>query len=135
VRTSQRGPVRWGRVIGLAFALEVALFAALVPLQPLLSLHVWFAAIAVGVALFGYVAGRLAARGVTSGAVLNGLLVGVLATIIYLVLCALGPGGIPAAVAVYGAPLYILLNGLRIVACTAGALHQTRSSTGAGSTG
>ena len=119
--------IRWGRVIGLAFALEVALFAALVPLQPLLSLHVWFAAIAVGVALFGYVAGRLAARGVKSGAVLNGLLVGVLATIIYLVLCALGPGGIPAAVAVYGAPLYILLNGLRVVACTAGAFHQTRT--------
>src|SRR5438105_4654506 len=115
--------IRWGRVVGLAFALEAALFAALVPIQSLLSLKVWFAAIAFGCAIFGYIAGRLAARGLKSGAVLNGLLVGVLATIIYIVLCMLGPGGLPAAVAIYGAPLYISLNGLRIVGCTLGAVH------------
>ncbi len=122
-KVSQRGSIRWGRVIGLAFALEVALFAALVPLQPLLSLRVWFAAVAIGCVLFSYVAGRLAARGLPTGAVLNGALVGVIATFIYIVLCVLGPGGLTAAVAVYGAPLYISLNALRIGGCTAGAIH------------
>ena len=101
------------------------MFAALVPLQPLLSLRVWFAAVAAACVVFGYIAGRLAARRLASAGVLNGLLVGVLATIIYLVLCAVGPGGIPAAVAVYGAPLYITVNALRIIACTIGAMHQT----------
>ena len=118
--------IRWGRVVGLAFVLEAALFAALVPIQSLLSLRVWFAAVAVGCALFGYIAGRFAARGLTSHAVLHGLLVGVVATLIYLALCALGPGGIPAAVAVYGLHLYVLNNMLRIAGCLAGAAHQAR---------
>ena len=118
--------VRWGRVVGLAFALEAALFATLVPIQSLLTLRVWFAAIAFGCAIFGYIAGRLAARGLTSGAVLNGFLVGVLATVIYLAVCMAGPGGLPAAIAFYGAPLYVLVNALRIIGCTLGALHQAR---------
>jgi hypothetical protein len=113
--------IRWGRVIGLAFALEAALFASLVPLQQVISQRLWFVAVAIGCALFGYIAGRLAARGLKSGAALNGLLVGVLATIIYIVLCLVGPGGLPAAIALYGAPLYVSLNALRIVGCTLGA--------------
>jgi len=123
-----RNRIRWGRVVGLAFALEAALFAALVPLQPFFSLRVWFALVAIGCALFGYIAGRLVSRGLSSGAMLHGLLVGVLATIIYIVLCALGPGGLPAAVAAYGAPLYVSLNALRIAGCVAGAVHgKTRA--------
>jgi len=115
--------LRWGRVIGLAFALEVVLFVTLVPLQPLLARNTWFAAVTFGCALFGYIAGRLAARGLRSQAVLHGLLVGILATIIYLAICTLAPGGIAAAVAVYGAPLFVLLNALRIAGCTVGAVH------------
>src|SRR5215467_11674595 len=105
--------MRWGRVIGLAFALEAALFVTLVPLQNPLALRPWFVAVTIGCVLFGYIAGRLAARGLTSRAVLHGLLVGVLATIIYIVLCLVAPGGIAAAIAVYGAPLYVSLNALR----------------------
>jgi hypothetical protein len=116
--------IRWARVIGLAFALEAVLFASLVPLQQVISQRLWFVLVAIGCAVFGYIAGRLAARGLTSGVVLNGLLVGVLATIIYIVLCMLGPGGLPAAIAAYGAPLYILNNALRIAGCVIGAVHQ-----------
>ena len=119
--------IRWGRVVGLAFALEAALFAALVPLQAVLSLHVWFVAVAVGCAVFGYAAGRLAARGLTSQAVLHGILVGVIATGIYLVINLLAPGGLAAAVAFYGAPLFVAVNALRIVGCAAGAFHQARA--------
>jgi hypothetical protein len=119
--------VRWGRVIGLAFALEAALFAALVPLQQLLSLRVWFTAVAIGCAVFAYAAGRLAARGLTSHAVLHGLLVGVIATGIYLVINVFAPGGLRATVAFYGATLFVLLNALRIAGCAVGALHQQSS--------
>jgi hypothetical protein len=115
--------MRWGRIVGLAFALEAALFVTLVPLQPLISQRLWFVAVTIGCALFGCLAGRFAARGLTSRAVLHGLLVGILATIIYIGLCLAGPGGIAAAVAVYGAPLYVSLNVLRIVSCAAGAMH------------
>lgn len=115
--------LRWGRIVGLTFGLEVALFVTLVPLQKPLPLRAWFAAVAVGCVLFGYLAGRLAARGLQSRAVLHGLLVGLIATAIYIVVCMVGPGGLAAALAVYGAPLYILLNALRIVSCTIGAVH------------
>ena len=119
--------MRWGRIIGLAFALEVTLFVTLVPLQKPLALRPWFVAVTIGCALFGYIAGRFAARGLTSRAALqHGLLVGILATIIYLALCTLGPGGLPAAVSLYGAPLYVLLNALRIVACATGSIHAAK---------
>ena len=121
--------MRWGRIVGLAFGLEAALFATLVPLQALMPVKLWFVAVAIGCALLGYVAGRLTARGLTSRAPLHGFLVGVLATIIYLVLNILGPGGLSAAVEVYGAPLFVLLNGLRIAGCTAGAIQQSRGAT------
>jgi hypothetical protein len=124
--------MRWGRIVGLAFALEAALFATLVPLQPLLPLRVWFGVVAIGCALLGYIAGRLVARGLTSRAALHGLLVGVLATIIYLVLNILGPGGLSAAVDAYGAPLFVLVNALRIIGCIAGAIHQSRGAQAAG---
>jgi hypothetical protein len=125
--TSSGNHIRWGRVVGLAFALEAALFAALVPIQSLLRLRVWFAAVAIGCALFGYAAGRLAARGLPSRALLHGFLVGLLATIIYIVLCMTGPGGLPAAVAFYGAPLFVAVNALRIAGCAAGAFHSARA--------
>src|SRR5215472_7633968 len=118
--------MRWGRIVGLAFALEAALFVTLVPLQKPLALKPWFVAVAIGCALFGYIAGRLAARGLTARGALHGLLIGVIATTIYLALCMLGPGGLPAAVSLYGAPLYVLLNLLRIVACVTGAMHASK---------
>ena len=118
--------IRWGRVVGIAFALEVVLFAVLVPIQQLLGLTAWFAAVAIGCLVFGYAAGRWVARGVTTRPALHGVLVGAVATLIYLAICALAPGGIPAAAAVYGTPLYVLNNALRIAGCALGAVHQER---------
>jgi len=115
--------MRWGRIIGLAFALEATLFITLVPLQKPLPLRAWFVAVSIGCVVFGYIAGRLAARGLRSQAALHGFLVGVFATAIYIVLCVVGPGGLAAAVAFYGAPLYVLLNALRIGGCTIGAIY------------
>ncbi len=127
VETPTSVRVRWGRVIGFAFALEAVLFATLLPLQAVLNLHVWFVAVAIGCAVFAYAAGWLAARGLTSRAVLHGILVGAVATGIYLVINLLAPGGLAAAVAFYGTPLFVLLNALRIAGCAAGAFHQART--------
>lgn len=118
--------IRWRRVVGIAFALEAALFVVLVPLQRLLGLRVWFAAVAIGCFVFGYAAGLWVARGVASRCALHGFLVGAVATLIYLTICALAPGGIPAAAAMYGTSLYLLNNALRIAGCTLGAMHRER---------
>ena len=120
--------IRWGRVVGIAFALEAVLFAVLVPIQQLLGPTAWFAAVAIGCFVFGYAAGRWVARGVTSRLALHGFLVGAVATLIYLAICALASGGIPAAAAVYGMPLYMLNNALRIAGCALGAVHQGHRS-------
>ena len=116
--------IRWGRIVGLAFALEAVLFATLVPLISRLSWSRLMLAIAAGCLVFGYVAGRLVARGLTSGAALHGLLVGVIATAIYIAINLAQPGGLAAAVMFYGAPLFVGINALRIVGCVAGAAQH-----------
>ena len=130
VETPTNVRIRWGRVVGYAFALEAVLFATLLPLQAVLSLHVWFVAVAIGCAVFAYAAGWLAARGLASRAVLHGTLVGAVATGIYLVINLFAPGGLAAAAAFYGLTFFVLLNALRIAGCAAGAFHQsTRTDT------
>ena len=108
----------------IAFALEVLLFAVLVPVQTLIGPSVWFASVAVACLVFGVGAGIWVARGVDSRPALHGLLVGVVATLIYVAICIAAPGGLPAVIATYGAPLYFLNNALRIAGCLAGAAMQ-----------
>ena len=112
--------IRWIRVIVLAVALEAVLFATLVPLISRLDRTPLMTAIGAGCAIFGFAAGWLVARGLTSGRLLHGLLVGVLATVIYLGINVFQPGGVMAAVTFYGLPLFLGLNGLRIVGCLIG---------------
>ena len=114
--------VKVWRVIGLAIALEAVLFVTLVPLISRLSWTWLMVAIAAGCAIFGYAAGWLVARGMSSGAALHGLLIGLLATVIYFVLNIFQPGGIMAAVNFYGATIFVTVNGLKIAACVAGAV-------------
>ena len=123
--------MRWGRIVGLAFALEAVLFATLLPLIPKLTWTPLMVAIAAGCLVFGYAAGWLVARGLSSGAALHGALVGVLATLIYLAINLTQPGGITAAMAFYGPPLFVGINALRIVGCVAGALTARRPAAAA----
>jgi len=101
--------IRWGRVIGLAFALEAALFAALLPIQPLMSKTAWVTCVAIACGVFGLAAGWLCGRGLASRAVLHGALTGILATVIYLLINVFA-GGIGAAAAFYGWPVFVLLQ-------------------------
>ena len=112
--------IRWGRVVLLALALEVVLFATLLPIQPLLSPRMWLVAVMIGAVVFSYAAGWLAGRGLTARAALHGFLVGAIETVIYLALNIFGPGGIAVAIGVYGLPLFVLLNVAKVAASTAG---------------
>ena len=114
------GSIRWGRVIGFAFLLELALGVTLIPIQPLFGDTPFLIAVPIGCLFLGMLFGWLAARKVQSGFVLHGTLVGLVATVIYLGLVSLAPGSLPAAVAVYGLPLFIIVNALRLVGCIVG---------------
>jgi hypothetical protein len=132
------GGIRWLRVVAVAFLLEVVLFAVLVPIGIVSGAiaagntggtgneMVFLIAVPIGCLVFGYLAGRIVVRGVSAHRVAHGLLTGVIATGLYLVLCMLGTGGLRAAIAVYGPALFWANNLLRILGTTGGAAYPRR---------
>jgi hypothetical protein len=133
--------IRWGRIVLGAFLLELALFASLIPIgvafglpstapgaQPV-DATVFFTSVPVGCLVLGFFFGMWVARDLAANVVGHGALVGIIATMIYLGICTIPPNTIAAVVAMYGAPLFLLVNGLRVAGCIAGAWYQgTRRS-------
>jgi hypothetical protein len=128
-QASTGAKIYWGRIVLGAFLLEVVLFITLVPLVPIFGEAVFFTAVPIGCFVFGFLFGMWVARKLRSGFVLHGTLMGILATLLYLGLCATQPGSIPAAVSAYGLFPFLLANGLRIAGCMAGAFFQGRTRT------
>ncbi len=127
----QAGPghdIRWARVVLAAFLLEVVLFVVLVPIGQVFGNTVFLIAVPIGCIVFGFLFGMWVVRPLRSGFLLHGSLVGILATILYLGLCAMGPGGIPAAAAVYGTVFFLVLNAVKIGACVAGSIAKGRGA-------
>jgi hypothetical protein len=129
-QTRAGAKIYWGRIVLGAFLLEAVLLVTLVPLVPIFGQMVFFVAVPIGCFVFGFLFGMWVARKLRSGFILHGALMGILATLLYLGLCATQPGSIPAVVAVYGLFLFLLSNGLRIAGCIAGAFAQGRRRTG-----
>ena len=71
--------------------------------------------------VFGFIVAWWLLRKVSHRTVLHGALIGILATVIYLLMCLPSPGGLPAVIAMYGPTFFVVGNGLRIVGCIAGA--------------
>jgi len=61
-------------------------------------------------------------RRIVSQPALHGLLLGMVAFLIYLTVCSIPPNTIAMVVAGYGATRFWLFNGLRLVGCVAGAM-------------
>ena len=120
--------LQWGRIVAGAFLLEGALIVAFVPLLLSLDASTIVPIVPVGVFVFGFVISWWIVRKVRAHRVLHGALIGVLATVIYLVLCMIQPSGIGPVVAMYGPFLFILGNALRILGCAAGGLAQRPSA-------
>jgi hypothetical protein len=89
------------------------LFAALIPLGLVFGMPgvpgatdftVFFTAVPVACFLGGSLLSGWMLKTVVSHALLHGALIGVVATLLYLALCALQLGGIPAVIAGYGVP-------------------------------
>jgi len=112
--------LRWWRIVAGAFLLELLLIVALVP--PLLIFGpekvIPFAYPAVF--MLGFVVAWWLLRRVAHRTILHGALLGIIATMIYLVLCFTNPDGIKAVINMYGLVGFIVGNSLRVVGCAAG---------------
>jgi hypothetical protein len=114
--------LQWLRIIMGAILLEVALIIAFVPLLhlSLFSLTVIAPFLPVVALLLGFVISWWFARQVRARPFLHGSLMGLLATVIYIDMCALQPGGIASVIAKYGTAVFYSGNALRILGCAAG---------------
>ena len=117
--------IQWVRILMGALLLEIVLFATLVPLS-FVNATLFLTAVPVGVFVFGYLVSRWVLRHVRSAPLLHGVLIGVVATAIYLGLVAAQPGGFTAAIQMYGAPLFWLVQLLRVAGCAAAGARLTR---------
>ena len=117
--------IGWRRVVLGALLLEIALFAVLVPIS-FVNLTLFLTAVPIGTFTFGYFVTRWLLRRLSTRLVLHGALIGAVATVMYFGLVLAQPGGMAAAVAVYGAPLFYFSQAMRIAGCVAGAIHEQR---------
>jgi hypothetical protein len=117
--------IHWRRVVFGALLLEIVLFAVLVPIG-FVSTTVFLVAVPVGCFVFGYLITRWLFRRLSSGFLLHGTLVGVVATAMYFGLVFMQPDGLSGAIAVYGVPLFWFAQAMRISGCVTGAVHGPR---------
>jgi hypothetical protein len=115
--------LQWSRIIAGAILLEVALIIAFVPLLHLSLFRVMVIAPFLPVVAFilGFVISWSLVRKIKRPS-LHGLLIGVVATLLYIGICALQPGGIASIVAKYGPAVFFSGNFLRILGSAAGGL-------------
>ena len=112
--------LQWGRITIGALLVEIALVLVFVPLLAVVDIQTLIPFIVLGVFVFGFAITWWLVRKVRARHVLHGALIGVIATVLYLLLCMTQPGGISSVVALYGPVLFVLANLLRILGCAAG---------------
>ena len=117
--------IHWGRIVLGGLLLEVVLFTVLVPIG-FVSTTVFLVAVPIGCFVFGYLVTRWLLRTLSSGLLLHGTLVGVVATAMYFGLVFMQPDGLSSAIAVYGVPLFWFSQAMRIAGCVTGAIHDQR---------
>ena len=109
--TVAAGMLHWGRILSGAFVLELLLFVVLIPIGLTFGMPgapgatdftVFFIAVPVGCFLAGCAIAAWMLRTVLSRRALHGALLGVVATLIYLAICAAQPGAYPRSSRVTG---------------------------------
>jgi len=103
--------VRWLRVIVAAFLVEVGLVVTTVPFLLLIGEQVLVTAVPVACLAVPFVVAWLATRRLPAARLLHGVLIGIVATLMYFALV-MGTGSIAEAAAAYGVPLFIVVNAL-----------------------
>jgi hypothetical protein len=127
----------WRRILLGALLLEAALLAVTIPIGEIFGSPfafradsrtrdpaVFFTAVPVACFALGYVAARWATRPIARSAWPHGLLLGVVATVLYFGLVSARPGGVALVAEEYGPLWFALSQSLRIVGCVAGAKRR-----------
>src|SRR5262245_1899871 len=120
------GQVRWLRVVIAAFLIELGLVVVTVPVLLLLSEQTALrVAVPIACLVVPFVVVLFAARPLAAARVLHGVLIGVVATVMYFALL-IGTSSLGTAIMGYGLPLFIVVNALRVVSAAAGGYAADR---------
>ena len=117
--------IQWGIIVVAAFVIEAALFAILIPVQILFGMQVFQVAVPVAVVVITFVLTMLFGRRIHAQFLIHGLLIGLIATLIYLGLLVL-LRAVPTAIATYGLFMFVVINVSRIVAAMMGTVVEER---------
>jgi len=120
--------VRWLRVVIAAFLVEVGLIVFTLPFILLIAEELVFRAVVpIACLVVPFVVAWLATRKLPDARVLHGLVIGIIATVMYFALV-IGTSSIAEAATVYGLPMFIVVNALRVVSAAAGGYAADRRS-------
>ena len=117
--------IQWAVVVVAAFVIEAALFAILIPVGILFGMQVFLVAVPIGVFVITYLLTVWFGSRIQSRLVLHGLLIGLVATLIYLGLL-VAQGAMATAIATYGPVMFVVGNGLRVVEAVMGGVVQKK---------
>jgi hypothetical protein len=118
--------IRWVRVVVTAFLLEAFLIALTIPLAATVGIEAILPYVPVVLFVTGFLSGWWIARKVVSLFVLHGILVGIVATLIYLGLVFSQSGSLMPVIEMYGPFLFFASNAARLLGCAAGAYTGSR---------
>jgi hypothetical protein len=119
--------IRWGRVLFGGFLVEVTLFAITIPVFLFAGTDGILVMVVPALFVVDFLFGYWVARKVQSHLALHGLLVGVVATLIYLGLNLAMSGSLIPILEMYGPFLFLLANASRLLGATlGGVLAQKR---------
>ena len=109
------------RTVGAAFLVELVLVALTIPVAALFGMDAFLPFVPVTCLAVGFPFGWWAARKLQSGFVLQGTLVGIVATLIYFGLVLGQFGSVKPVFELYGPFLFFLSHAAKILGCAAGA--------------
>jgi hypothetical protein len=122
--------IHWARVVVAGILIEVVLIAMTIPLvavfgEQFMAERAFLVGVPILVFVVGFLFGWWLGRKVPRP-MLHGLLAGIVATVIYLGLILASSGSLEPAIAVYGLPLFVFANGMRIAGCIIGGAAGAR---------
>jgi hypothetical protein len=118
--------IHWIRAFVAALLTEAVLVVITIPILRVVSMEAFVPFVGPVCFIVAFPFGMWAVKKAESGFVLHGVLVGAIATVIYLGLVLQQLGSLAPAIAVYGSILFFLANALKILGCVTGAYAMGR---------
>jgi hypothetical protein len=120
------GGTQWGRAILAAITVEAVLILATIPVAALIGIEAFVPYVPVACFVAGFLVVYGFGRKFRSAFFWHGLLVGIIATLIYLSLVFASSGSFTPVIELYGLFLLVFSNLARTLGCIAGAVAARR---------